>query len=128
MRRAENVDAFIETAPKNVQSKLRELRAAIREAAPDAIESISYGMPFYRYKGESGFSARLCYFGFLKKELVFYTRPVYLEGLRDEAEGYMTTKSSLHFRLDRPIPVPLIKKLVRNGMRTHATQQASGPR
>ena len=98
---------------------LREIRAAIREAAPDAVESISYGMPFYSFKGESGFQARLCYFGFLKKRVVFYTRPLVLEDHKDEVGSYMTAKSALQFPLDGPIPTRLIKKLVRTGIRKH---------
>jgi uncharacterized protein YdhG (YjbR/CyaY superfamily) len=118
-----DVDGYIENAPKEVQLKLRQIRAAIREVAPDAIESISYELPFYSFRGESGFQARLCYFGLLKnkKKIVFYTRPAFLEEYMDEVKTYMTTKSALQFPLDRPIPVRLIKKLVRNGIRKHKT-------
>jgi uncharacterized protein YdhG (YjbR/CyaY superfamily) len=118
---AKNVDAYIENAPKEVQRKLKEIRTVIREAAPDSVETISYGMPFYSFKGESGFHARLCYFGLLKnnERIVFYTRPVFLEEHIDEVQAYLTTKSALQFPLDRPIPVELIKKLVRNGIRKH---------
>lgn len=116
---SKDVESFIEAAPKAVQPKLRELRTAIREAAPDAVENISYGMLFYSFRGESGFGARLCYFGLLKKNAVFYTRPAFLEEYEEEVEPYRSTKSALHFRLDRPIPVRLIKKLVRNGVKKH---------
>ena len=47
MKPVKNVDAYIAAAPKEVQPKLREVRTAIREVAPAAVESISYGMPFY---------------------------------------------------------------------------------
>jgi uncharacterized protein YdhG (YjbR/CyaY superfamily) len=46
-----DVDEYIASAPKEVQAKLKELRAAIREVAPTAVERISYGMPYYDYKG-----------------------------------------------------------------------------
>lgn len=114
------MDSFIEATPKEAQPKLRVIRAAIREAAPDAVESISYGMPFYSFRGESGFQARLCYFGLLKKKVVFYTRPAFLEEYMGKVEPYLSTKSALHFRLDTPIPVRLVKKLVRNGVKKHA--------
>ena len=116
---ARDVDAYIRNAPKEVRSKLGEVRNAIRAAAPGSIETISYGMPFYSFKGETGFQARLCYFGFLKDEVVFYTRPAFLEEYMDEAKTHLSTKSALHFPLDRPIPVQLIKKLVRNGIKKH---------
>jgi uncharacterized protein YdhG (YjbR/CyaY superfamily) len=116
---AKNVDAYIENAPMEVQPKLRALRKAIREAAPESTETISYGMPFYSFKGESGFSARLCYFGLTKKRIAFYSRPVVLEKHKDEVEMYLTTKSALQFPLDKPIPLQLVNKLVRTGIRMH---------
>jgi uncharacterized protein YdhG (YjbR/CyaY superfamily) len=125
MAPAKNVDAYIENAPKEVQAKLREIRAAITDAAPNAVESISYGMPFYSFKGETGFQARLCYFGLVanKKKVAFYMRPLAFEDYKDEVEPYMTTKSALRFPLDQPIPVQLIKKLVRNGIRKHSSPE-----
>ena len=117
---AKDVDSYIAAAPKEAQPKLKAFRAAIREVAPDAVESISYGMPFYSFRGEMGFGARLCYFGLQKNSIGFYLRPAVLEGHREELAGYMTTKSALHFPLDKPIPVSLIKKLVRNAIRKQA--------
>ena len=119
MKPVRDVDTYIQTAPKEVQPILREIRTAIRAAVPDSTESISYGMPFYGFKGETGFQARLCYFGFLKKKIVFYTRPTFLQECMDEAKPYLSTKSALHFPLDKPIPIELVKKLVRNGIRKH---------
>ncbi|GEM_PF-643601 len=123
MNAANNVETYIENAPREVQTKLREVRSAIMEAAPDATESISYGMPFYSFSGESGFQARLCYFGLLKskKKIVFYTRPAFLEQYKDQVKPYLTTKSALQFPPDGPIPLQLIKKIVRNGIRKHET-------
>jgi uncharacterized protein YdhG (YjbR/CyaY superfamily) len=122
MNRAKDVDRYVENAPEEVRPRLRQIRTAIREAAPEAIESISYGMPHYRFPGESGFESRLCYFGLLKgkKNLVFYTRPAFLEDFENEAGPYSTTKSAVHFPMDRPIPVQLVKKVVKNAVRKHA--------
>lgn len=128
MIRAKDVDAFIEDAPRDIQPKLRELRVAIRAAAPKAVETMSYGMPFYSFEGESGFNARLCYFELLKKRIVFYTRPLYLQEFGDQVEPYRSTKSALHFRLDEPIPIRLIQRLVRNGVRTHRAEKSGGTR
>jgi uncharacterized protein YdhG (YjbR/CyaY superfamily) len=126
MNRATEVDRYIENAPEDARPQLRQIRAAIRRAAPVAIESISYGMPHYSFRRESGFGSRLCYFGLLKskRKIALYTRPAFLEGLEDEAGAFRITKSALHFPLDRPIPVRLIQKLVRNGVRTHAGGQS----
>ena len=120
MNQAKGVDAYVEGAPEDARPRLREMRAAIRGAAPDAVESISYGMPFYSFRGESGFQARLCYFALLKSgKVAFYTRPVVIEEHAGEAEPYLATKSALRFPLNRPVPVRLIKKLVKTGIRKH---------
>ena len=129
MNLAKDVDTYVKNAPREFQSTLREIRSAIKDAAPDAVESISYGMPFYSFKGESGFQARLCYFGVLKsKKIAFYFRPMVIEELRDEVEPYLTTKSALQFSLNRPLPLPLIKKLVRTGIRKHKVDRKPRPK
>jgi uncharacterized protein YdhG (YjbR/CyaY superfamily) len=119
MKSWKNVDEYIAGAPKEARPKLEQVRAAIREVAPDATESISYGMPFYSYKGEQGFKGRLVYFGLLKGRIALYMRPQDFEGHMSEVAKYMTTKSALHFPLGETLPVPLIKKLVRAAIRRH---------
>lgn len=119
MKQAKNVDEYIGATSKEMQPKLRQIRAAIREVAPDAVESISYGMPFYSYKGEEGFEGRLVYFGLLKKSIALYMRPQDIEEHMNEVAEYMSTKSALQFPLDQPPPVPLIKKLVREAIKRH---------
>lgn len=119
MKQAKDVDEYIAIAPKDVQAKLREVRAAIREVAPDAVESISYDMPFYSYKGEQGFKGRLVYFGLLNSSIALYMRPQDLEPFMSELAEYKSSKSALQFPLDQVPPVPLIKKLVREAMKKH---------
>jgi uncharacterized protein YdhG (YjbR/CyaY superfamily) len=114
-----DVDEYIAVAPKEVRPKLKQVRAAIREVAPDAVESISYGMPFYSHKGEQGFKGRLVYFGLLKARIALYMRPEDLEGHIDEVARYMTAKSALQFPLDETVPVSLIKELVGDAVRRH---------
>lgn len=123
MKSLKSVDDYISVAPEEVRPKLRQLRAAIREAAPDAVESISYGMPFYSFKGESGFNARLCYFGLIKDSVAFYMRPHVFEENSEEVVEFKSTKSALHLPLHRPIPVSLIKKLVRTEIKTHEARE-----
>ena len=114
-----NVEEYIAGAPREVQPKLKQVRAAIRAGAPDAVESISYGMPFYSYKGEQGFKARLCYFGLVRAGIAFYMRPLDFQEYKSELARYMTTKSALRFPLDEAIPVALIEKLVKDATRRH---------
>ena len=113
MKTAKDIDSYIAAAPKEVQPKLREVRAAIREAAPSAVEGISYGMPFYSYKGKKGIAGRICYFCLLKSDVGFYLQPPVIEAHEDELAEYASTRSALRFPLAEPMPVPLIKKLVR---------------
>jgi uncharacterized protein YdhG (YjbR/CyaY superfamily) len=116
-RAAKNVDEYISAAPKEVQDKLREVRAAIMEVAPAAHESISYGMPYYDYKG------RLAWFGLHKAFIGLYLRPPVIEKHKNELAGYDTTKSAVHLPLDRKIPVALIKKLVKARMKINEAEE-----
>ena len=107
----EDVDAYIAEAPKEVLGRLRELRAAIREAAPNALERISYGMPYYDYKG------RLVYFRLAKAHIGLYVPPPVIDEYKNELTGYKTTKATIQFPLDRELPITLIKKLVKARMK-----------
>ncbi len=123
MRSWKNVDEYIAAAPREAQPKLREVRATIREVAPDADESISYGMAFYSYKGKSGIKGRLCYFGLHRAHIGLYFRPPVVEEHLGVLAGYETTKSAVHLPLERPIPVPLIKRLVKDAMKMHDAER-----
>ncbi len=109
--KSETVAAYIAASPKDVRAKLRELRAIIKSTAPQAVERISYGMPFYDYKG------RLVYFAAQKAFVGLYIPPPIIQDHRKELERYETTKSAVHLPIDRKLPVALIKKLVRARMR-----------
>jgi uncharacterized protein YdhG (YjbR/CyaY superfamily) len=101
------VDDYISAAPIEARDKLEEVRAAIREVAPAAVESISYQMPYYNYKG------RLAWFGLRNGYVGLYLRPPTVEEHKKELAGYETTKSAVHLPLDKKIPVSLVKKLVK---------------
>jgi len=106
-----NIDEYIAGAPEKARSKLIELRTAIRETAPSAVESISYNMPYYNYKG------RLAWFGLAKTHIGLYIRPPIIEEHRSELKCYQTTKSTVRFPLDKQLPIGLIKKLVKARMK-----------
>jgi len=105
------VDAYIRAAGGIARKKLQVVRNAVKEVAPDARESISYGIPYYDHKG------RLVWFGLFTNHIGLYIRPPIIQELRKELEGYVTTKSAVHLPLDREIPVSLVKKLVRARMK-----------
>jgi uncharacterized protein YdhG (YjbR/CyaY superfamily) len=119
MPAVKSVDQYIREAPVESRATLERVRRAIQEAAPDAEESISYGMPFYGYRGEVGIERRLCYFGLKRSSLGLFLRPKDLDPHAEEIAEFRSTKSSLHFPLDRAIPLPLITRLVRDADRRH---------
>ncbi len=98
-------------APKEVQDKLQELRAVIRTTAPGAEERISYGMPYYDYKG------RLVYFQLWKKHIGLYVPTPVVEEHKSELKGYETTKATIRFPLNEKLPLALIEKLVQARVR-----------
>lgn len=107
MVKAKTVGAYIATAPKDSRAKLKELRAAIKRLAPDAAERISYGMPYYGYKG------RLAYFRLWKDHIGLYIPPPVIEEHRRELKSYETARATVRLPLERKLPVALIKKLIR---------------
>jgi len=117
MRKPKDVDSYIASAPKVMQDKLRDIRKAIKEVAPTAEERISYGMPYYDYKG------RLAWFAMMKTHIGLYLRPPIIEEHKHELEAYKTTKSAIHFPLDEKIPIALIKKLVKARMKKNDAER-----
>ena len=107
MKPVKDVDDYIALAPKKVHDKLKEFRATIKAAAPSAQERISYGMPYYYYKG------RLVYFGLSKKHIGLYIPTPIVEEYKSELKGYETTKATVRFPLDKKLPIMLIKKLIK---------------
>jgi uncharacterized protein YdhG (YjbR/CyaY superfamily) len=107
MKPVKDVDEYIALAPKEVRDKLKEFRATIKTAAPGAQERISYGMPYYYYKG------RLVYFGLSKKHIGLYIPTPVVEEHKSELKGYETSKATVRFPLNKKLPVSLIKKLIK---------------
>ena len=106
-----DVYEYIAGAPINIQSKLEQLRAAIKEVAPTSTEGISYKMPYYRYNGGA-----LAWFAFMKSHIGLYMRPPLIQEHKKELVKYETTKSAIRFPLDEELPITLIKKLVKARM------------
>jgi len=107
MKKAKDVDEYIAKAPKEVRGKLKELRAIIKAAAPKAEERISYGMPYYSYKG------RVAYFRHWKAHLGLYVPTPVIEEHKSELKNYETAKATVRFPLNKRLPVALIKKLIK---------------
>jgi uncharacterized protein YdhG (YjbR/CyaY superfamily) len=119
MAAPQSVDQYIRAAPVETQAVLKKVRSTIQVAAPDAEESMSYGMPFYSYRGEVGVERRLCYFGLHQASVALFLRPKDLDPHADQIAPFRTSKSGLRFPLDQPIPRALIKKLLLDAVRRH---------
>ena len=111
MKTAKTVNGYIAAAAPEVRTRLRRLRQAIKRAAPQAAERISYGMPFYEYGG-SGYKGRLIYFAAFKRHIGLFIPPTPSRGYGG-LEKYRTAKSSFRFPLDQPLPLGLIGKTVK---------------
>jgi uncharacterized protein YdhG (YjbR/CyaY superfamily) len=90
-----------------VQETLHRIRAVIREAAPEATEKISYGMPTFYQKGN------LVHFGVHKHHIGFYPAPSGIDAFQEELAAYKGAKGSVQFPLDEPVPYQLIERIVR---------------
>jgi uncharacterized protein YdhG (YjbR/CyaY superfamily) len=108
MQKVKTVDEYVQNAPEELQARLNDLRKVIKEAAPGSMEKISYGMPYYGYKG------RLVYFAYAKNHIGLYIPPPIIENHKQELKDYQTAKSTVQFPLDKNLPLPLIKKLVKS--------------
>jgi uncharacterized protein YdhG (YjbR/CyaY superfamily) len=120
------VDAYIVKCPTNVQAKLKEIRAAIKEVAPGATETMSYfEMPGYSYPGHD-YNGMFAWFGLKKSHIGLYLRPPTIQDHEKELASYDTTKAVVHFPLDENIPVSLVKNLVKASLRVMRDKSRSG--
>lgn len=101
------IDEYIAGFPPDVQAILQKIRATIRKAAPQAIETISYQLPTFTLHGN------LVHFAAFKNHIGFYPTPSGIEKFQKELAGYKSAKGSVQFPLDKPIPYGLISKIVK---------------
>ena len=102
---AKSITAYINAAPKEAQKKLREMRACIRTSAPGAKESLKWGMPAFSYR------RILVAFAAHKHHIGFYPTPSAVRAFANELSKFATAKGSIQFPLEKPLPLPLIRKI-----------------
>jgi len=102
-----NVDEYINSFPELVRKLLLQVRKKIKECAPDAAESLSYGMPAYKTQGRP-----LVYFAGFKNHIGFYATPTGHSEFANELSKYKKGKGSVQFPIDKPLPLDLIEKIV----------------
>ena len=101
------VDDYIAGFSPEVQEILEEVRKTIRAAAPDATETVSYGIPTFKL------NSNLVHFAAFKNHIGFYPAPSGIARFKKELAGYESAKGSVRFPLSSPIPLTLIAKIVK---------------
>jgi uncharacterized protein YdhG (YjbR/CyaY superfamily) len=103
-----NVDEYIAGVPELARSTLNKLRSTIRSAVPpEAIEIISYGIPAFKCKRV------LVWFAAFSNHCSLFPTASVIEAFKDDLTGFSTSKGTIHFPTDKPLPATLIKKLVK---------------
>jgi uncharacterized protein YdhG (YjbR/CyaY superfamily) len=117
--KSQNIDEYIAGFPPDIQAILEKVRTTIREAAPNAEETISYQMPAFKQHGN------LVYFAAFKKHIGLFPPVTGDEALRDEVAVYAGPKGNLQFPLSEPIPYALIGKIVKVRVREDLERAAA---
>ena len=101
-----NVDNYIAGFSEETQKLLKEIRATIKKAAPDAEEVISYQMPAYKQNGI------LVYFAGYKNHIGFYPTASGIANFKEEFSVFKSSKGAVQFPVDKPLPLKLITTIV----------------
>lgn len=101
-----SIDAYLETVRPDQRAALQALRETILAAAPGAVECISYGMPAFRVNGKV-----ICYFAAARGHCAFYPGGL-VDRFAAELEGFSTSKGTIRFQPDTPIPDPLLRRII----------------
>jgi uncharacterized protein YdhG (YjbR/CyaY superfamily) len=103
-----NVDEYLAAVSEPARSTLKKIRAIIRDTVPpEAIETISYGMPTFKYKGS------LIWFAAFSDHCSLFPTASVIDTFKEELKAYETSKGTIRFPVDKPLPSALLKKLVK---------------
>lgn len=103
----ESIDEYISTFPQEIQEILNNLRKVIKEAAPDAVEKISYQMPAFALHGI------LVYFAAFKNHIGFYPTASGIDAFKHELSEYKWSKGAIQFPIKKPLPYELVSRIVK---------------
>src|ERR1039457_5351887 len=106
---APDVEAYLAAVPEPARSTLEKVRATISSIVPpETTEALSYGMPSFRYKG-----GLVAYAAFKDHCSFFPMNASLIDTMKEELKGYRTSKGTLQFPVDKPLPAALVKKMVK---------------
>jgi len=115
-----SIDEYIAQFPGEIQEKLHELRKTIRDAAPEAEETISYRIPAFRQDGI------LVYFAAFRDHISFFPTSSGVSAFQEELSGYTTSKGTVRFPLDKPVPLDLVRRIVAFRVRENLEKRRRG--
>jgi uncharacterized protein YdhG (YjbR/CyaY superfamily) len=107
-KKPQTIDTYIQTFPADVQAILQKVRRIVHKVAPEAGESIAYGIPAFKLSGKP-----IVYVGGWQHHIGFYATPAGNLAFKKELAPYQGAKGSVQFPLNQPIPYDLIEKIVR---------------
>lgn len=105
------IDEYIDFQPEKQASLLRELKNAILEAAPNAVETFNYGVPAFTLVKNGKAGQQIMIAGF-KNHVGLYPHPTVIEKFKNELSVFKQGKGSIQFQLDKPIPKALVIEMV----------------
>jgi len=107
-QKPKNVDEYLARVPQPARATLQKMRAAIRSAVPSqATETISYGIPAFKHEKV------LVWFAAFSDHCSLFPTASVIDAFKDELKPFSTSKGTIHFPMDKPLPTTLIKKLVK---------------
>jgi len=118
MKSYSTVDEYIALAEPKVRKALKDIRKTIKTTAPKAEEVISYQIPGYKYHG------MLVFFAAWKDHISLYPAPWSADSLKKEMSVYKGSKGTIKFPIDEPMPLALIKKMVKYRVKENETRAA----
>lgn len=118
----ETVEQYVAAVPEPARSALRKLRSAILSALPAAAtETISYRIPAFRYQ------EIVVWYAAFSDHCSLFPKASVIRAFRSELKGYSTSKGTIHFPIGRPLPVAMIKKIVKARIREIEAKRKRGP-
>lgn len=108
MKEYKDIDEYIAQFPESTREILESIRSTIQKAAPEATEKISYGIPTFTLNGKN-----LVHFGGYEKHIGFYPGARAIPEFETELKSYNTSKGTIQFPLNKPIPLDLVTKITK---------------
>lgn len=106
MKKQKAIDEYIKTFPEDIQIILEKIRKVIEDCAPRSEEAMKYGIPTFKLNGRN-----LVHFAAFNNHIGFFPTPSAIVTFKKELSGYKTSKGTIQFPLNKPVPFDLVKKI-----------------